>query len=190
MWMSLSVLLAAAVLTASCGASSSNTTSAAAPGTASGPVVLTVTSGSKVKSYSLADLQRLKVVTGNGGMKGKAGAVTGPFAYKGVALTDLLNAVGGVAAGQSVKLTGTDGYTKTLTYDQVTSGGFATYDATGNPVTPAAKPILAVVYSSNGAALDSTVGPIEFGLLSDQNLVSDGSSWVKLLESVDIIPAQ
>jgi len=175
------------MLVVSCGTSSATTTGPKAAATPVGPVVLTVTNGSKSKSYSLADLQALKAVAGNGGMKTKTGAVTGPYAYKGVLLTDLLNVVGGVAAGQAVKLTGTDGYSKTLTYDQLTSGAFNAYDTSGNPVTPTTKPVLAVVYSSNGALLDSSVGPIELGVLSDQSLVSDGSSWVKLLRSIDII---
>ena len=180
------------MLLASCSTSTSTTTTTTtvAPTTPAGPVVLTVTNGSKVKTYSLADLQGLTAVTGNGGTKGKGGTITGPFSYQGVALKDLLNAVGGVTSGQSVKLTGSDGYSKTLTYDQITNGGFNTYDTSGNPVTPTTKPVLAVVYSSNGAPLDSTTGPLELGLLSSQNLVSDGNMWVKLLIKIDIVAAQ
>jgi iron complex transport system substrate-binding protein len=181
-WLSFVLLMVAAMLLASC--SKSTTT------TAAGPVVLTVTNGSTVKTYSLAALQALKPVTGDGGMMGKGGMVTGPFSYQGVPLTTLLNAVGGVASGQSVTLTGSDGYTKTLTYDQITSGGFSMYDTSGNSVTPTTKPVLAVVYSQNGAPLDSSTGPLELGLLSSQNLVSAGNMWVKLLVKIDIVAAQ
>jgi iron complex transport system substrate-binding protein len=195
-WLGLGVLMVAAMLIASCSTSTttstpmSTTTTTVASTTAAGPVALTVTNGSTVKTYSLADLQALTPVTGNGGMMGKGGTVTGPFSYQGVALTDLLNAVGGVASGQSVTLTGSDGYTKTLTYDQITSGGFDTYDTSGNPVTPTTAPVLAVVYSQNGAPLDSSTGPLELGLLSSQNLVSAGNMWVKLLVKIDITTAQ
>ena len=196
-WLGLSVLIVAAMLLASCGTSTTTPKSATTTTTSTtvtsttptGPVVLTVTNGSKVKTYSLADLQALKSVTGNGGTKNKVGVVNGPFSYKGVALVDLLNAVGGIAAGQSVKLTGSDGYSKALTYDQIINGTFSIYDTSGNPVTPTTKPVLALVYSSNGAPLDSTIGPLELGILFDQNLVSDGSSWVKLLNSVEIVSA-
>jgi hypothetical protein len=179
-WAILSVLLLAVVLSASCSSST----------TAAGPTVLTVTSGSTVKAYSMAELQKLKSTTGNGGTKNKTGAVAGPFSYQGVALKDLINAVGGVKSGQSVKLTGSDGYSKTLSFDQVTSGGFNTYDISGNPVTPKENPVLVVVYSSKGAALDSTVGPLEVGLLYSENLITDGSNWVKLLAKIDIVAAQ
>jgi hypothetical protein len=182
-WAGLALLTATLVLSSACSSSTKSTTPA-------GPPVLTVTSGTKSKSYSLADLQALKSVSGNGGTKNKTGAISGPFSYKGVALVDLINAVGGVASGQSVKLTGTDGYSKTLSYDQVMNGTFNTYDTSGNTVTPSTKPVLAVVYSSNGAALDSSVGPVEVGILYTQNYVSDGSVWVKLLAKIDVVSAQ
>jgi hypothetical protein len=197
-WLGLSTLVIAAMLLVSCStASSTTTTTTTTTKTATttvaqtpvGPVVLTVTSGSKTKSYSIADLQAMKSVTGNGGTKNKKGVVTGPVSYKGVALTDLLNAVGGIAGGQIVRFTGTDGYTSMVSYDQVTSGGFSMYDTTGNPVTPTVKPVLAVVYSSNGVPLDSTVGPLEVGLLSSESLVSDGSLWAKLLSKIDVVAA-
>ena len=182
-WLGLGLMMVAAMLLASCSTSTTTTTAA-------GPVVLTVTNGSTVKTYSLAALQALTSTTGNGGMMGKGGAVTGPFSYKGVALKTLLNAVGGVISGQSVTLTGSDGYTKTLTYDQITSGGFSMYDTSGNTVTPTAAPVLTVVYSQNGAALDSSTGPLELGLLSSQNYVSAGNMWVKLLAKIDVVAAQ
>jgi hypothetical protein len=118
---------------------------------------------------------------------GKGGTITGPFSYQGVALTTLLNAVGGITPGQTVKTTATDGYTSTLTYDQIINGVLNTYDTTGKPVTPTTKPVLAVVYSSNGTLLDNTVGPFEIGLLSNENLISDGQLWAKLLKQIDIV---
>jgi hypothetical protein len=196
-WLGLSVLIAAAMLLSSCGTSTTTptttTTTVAETTTVAttpvGPVVLTVTNGSTVKTYSLANLQALKSVTGKGGTKGKGGTVNGPYSYQGVALIDLLNAVGGIAAGQSVKTTASDGYTTTITYDQIVNGGFSTYDATGNPVTPATKPVLAVVYSKDGAALDSSTGPLEIGLLCTESLVSDGNVWAKMLIEIEIVSA-
>ena len=64
-WLSVSVLLAAMILTASCSTASSattktTTTTTTVAQTPAGPVVLTVTNGSKTKSYAMADLQALK----------------------------------------------------------------------------------------------------------------------------------
>ncbi len=193
-WLSVSVLLAAMILTASCSTASSattktTTTTTTVAQTPAGPVVLTVTNGGKTKSYAMADLQALKSVTGNGGTKNKKGVVAGPFSYKGVALIDLLNAVGGVSSGQIVRFTGTDGYSSSVSYDQIINGTFSTYDTAGNPATPTTKLTLAVVYSVDGAALDSAAGPLEVGILSSEKLVSDGSVWAKLLSKIDVVAA-
>ena len=158
-----------------------------------GPTVLTVVVGGKTTGYSVADLQRFAPVSGYGGTKNKTGVVTGPYPCEGVPLTALLSAAGGAAgglsAGQSVKVTAADGYTKTLTYDQVTTGSFATYDNTGAAKTPSRSPILSIVYSASGAPLDATTGPVELGIICSDSLVSDGSSWVKMLQKIEVMAA-
>ena len=101
-WLGLSLLLVVAMLLASCGTTSTTSTQTSTiastttipPG---GETVLTVTEGNKVNNFSLMDLQALPSVSGNGGSLGKGGTITGPFAYQGVALSTLLNAVGGIA---------------------------------------------------------------------------------------------
>ncbi len=186
-----SALVVISLLVASCSASISTSTQAPIiTNTATGPTVLTVTNGSKIVTYSLVDLQDSTEVSGYGGQKGKGGAITGPFPYQGVALTDLLDAVGGITAGQSVKITGSDGYSETLSYNQITNGIFNIYDTSGNPITSQTKPILAVIYSVNGNSLDNSTGPAEFGILYSLNFITDGSMWVKMLNKIDIIAAQ
>jgi len=184
----LGLLMLATMLFASCGAFTTtsnavtNTASTAMSTTTAGSVVLTVTNGSTIKTYSLPDLQAFTPVTGNGGT-----VPMGLNSYQGVPLRDLLNAAGGVASGQSVILTGLDGYTEALTNEQITSGGFNTYDTSGNPVTPTTKPVLAVVYAENGAPLVSYRGPTEMGILSNQNLLTDPSMWIESLQQINII---
>ena len=145
-WLGLSVLMVAAMLLASCGTTTTTptttTTTTTTSTVAAGPTVLTVSKGNQVKTYSLADLQALPSVSGNGGSKGKGGTITGPYTYQGVALMDLLNAVGGISQGQSVTLTSSDNYTTTLTYDVITNNSFNFYDTTGNPINPSPKPTL------------------------------------------------
>ncbi len=191
-WLGLSLLLVAAMLLASCSTTSttSTTTLTTASTTtltvASGATVLTVTEGSSVKSYSMADLQAMPAISGNGGYMGQGGAITGPFAYQGVALTTLLNAVGGISEGDNVNFTSSDNYTQSLTYDQISNGTLNYYDTTGNPINPSPKPTLTVIYSENGTALDSTHGPTELGALSSQNILTDGSLWAKMVVSITV----
>jgi hypothetical protein len=165
-------------------AAAATTTSAAA----AGPTVLIVTEGSQTMTYSLAQLQALTPVTGNGGFMGKGGSITGPYSYQGVALTTLLNAVGGIAEGQSAKITGSGNYSQTLTYDQImnTSSNFSFYDTNGNSITPQTNPTLAIVYSQGGNALSSSVGPLELGMLSSQSYLTNGSLWVGSVQSISV----
>jgi len=194
-WLGLSLLLVAAMLLASCSTTSTTSTttlttaSTTTSTAASGPTVLTVTEGSVVNTYSMADLQAMPAISGNGGYMGQGGAITGPFAYQGVALTTLLNAVGGISEGEIITLTSSDNYTQQLTYDQIANGSMLNYyDTTGNPITPSPIPTLTLIYSENGAALDSSHGPTELGALalSSPNVLTDGSLWAKMVVSITV----
>ena len=190
-WLGLSILLVTAMLLASCSKSTATSTQTPMPTTtAIGPIVLTVTNGSQVKTYSLTDLHDFSVASGYGGQKGEGGLITGPFPYQGVALIDLLNAVGGITTGQNIKITGSNGYSETLSYDQITNGTFNIFDTSGNQINTRATPTIAVVYSVYGNSLDSTTGPIEFGILYNLNFITDESIWVKSVNKIDIIAAQ
>jgi hypothetical protein len=194
-WLGLSLLLAAAMLLASCGTTTTSTqtspttTAAVTTSVDTGAIVLTVTEGSTVKTYSMAALQALPSVSGSGGSLGKGGTITGPFSYQGVALSTLLNAVGGITAGETITLKSSDNYTQQLTYDQITSGTMLNYyDTTGNPFIPSPKPTLTVIYSENGAALDSSHGPTELGALTlaSPNVLTDGSLWAKMVVAITV----
>jgi hypothetical protein len=131
-------------------------------------------------------LQAFPSVTGNGGYVSQSGTITGPFSYQGVALTNLLNTVGGISEGDSVVFTSSDNYTQTLSYDQIANGNFNYYDITGSPVTPQPMPTLTLIYSENGTLLDNTHGPIELGILSPQNILTDGSLWIKMVTLITV----
>jgi hypothetical protein len=125
-------------------------------------------------------------VTGYGGYVSQSGTITGPFSCQGVALTNLLNTVGGISEGDSVVFTSSDNYTQTLSYDQIANGNFNYYDITGSPITPQTMPTLTLIYSENGTLLDNTHGPVELGMLSPQNILTDGSLWAKMVTSITV----
>lgn len=185
---SLVLLMVIVMLFASCGTSTTTSTpitsanSTATSTAAAGSVVLTITNGSTIKTYSLADLESLTPLTENGGT-----ILTGLKSYQGVVLTDLLNTVGGITEGKSVTIKGARGYSETLTYDQINNVNFNFYDTSGNLVTPTAKSVFAVIYAVNGAPLPSYLGAIELGILSTQNLFSDSTKWIDNLIEIDII---
>ena len=152
-WLGLSILIVAGMLLASCGNAGIKTTQQPINTTPEGPVVLTVTNGSTVKTYSLVNLQDANLTSGYGGEREQDGTVAGPYPYMAVALTDLLSDVGGITAGQSVKITASDGSSVTLTYDQIINGDFNVYDSTGSQITTSTKPIICIIYSENGSPL-------------------------------------
>jgi DMSO/TMAO reductase YedYZ molybdopterin-dependent catalytic subunit len=172
---------------------SAPTTTTATQTSQPGATVLTVLSAGKTTTFSVDDLKKLSPVDGFGGQKNMAGKVTGPYPCQGAPLLAVLTAAGGpaggIAAGQGVKVTASDGYSKTLTYDQIMSASFATYDSTGAAKTPSAKPVIAIVFSANGAALDSATGPVQLGMICTDSVVSDGSWWVKMIQKIEVVAA-
>jgi hypothetical protein len=157
------------------------------PTETTGATVLTVTSSSQVKTYTLDELKALIPISGYSGTKNKAGVITGPKPYTGVALTEVLNAVGGLTTGCSVKFTAMDGYAKTLTYDQITQGTFTTYDTSGNAVAPEHQLVVFLAYEADGAPLDEATGPVQLAIMTCQEQVTDGSNFVKQIENIEVI---
>ena len=166
------------------GAKTTTTTPAT---TDTGPVVLTVVNGTTTKTYTLAQVKALQAIFGDGATKNKTGAITGPFRYRGVTLTDLLASVGGISATQSVKVSAPDGFSKTLTYKQVTQGDFPVYDSAGNPATAVQQPVVVIVYEQAGAALADGVGPLEMAILTNNGQATDSSWWVKVTTKIEVI---
>ena len=151
-----------------------------------GPVILNVIKGSQNNGYSLSGIKALPALTGFAGQKSKTGNITGPLPYKGVALTDLLATAGGITEANSVKITASDNYTKTLTYSQITKGDFTTYDSTGNAANAEMKPVVFLAYEQDGKALDAGTGPLQLGVMTCKNQVTDGSWWVKIIVKIEI----
>jgi len=180
-------LLLAALLLSSCGTSSktsTSTTTLPTTSTSGGSIVLTVTKGSTTKTYTLADLRALPSTTGTGGT-----LLSGLNPCQGVAVIDLLNAVGGITAGESISISAAHNYTKTITYDQLTNSTFNYYDKDGNKVTPTTNPVLTAIYTVNGMSLEPDIvhGPVQLGILSSQDLRTDATYWLDNIKEIDIL---
>ena len=170
-------------------ATPTNTTTTTATTTAdTGTTVLTVTSGSATKTYTLAQLKALPSTTGTGMTKNKAGTISAPSSCVGVTLTKLISEVGGMTSNQSVKITASDSFTKTFSYDAVYNGnGITVMDKSGNTTTPTAQPYLLLIYTKDGSALDSSTGPVQLGIITATDQVSENSLWIKSVVKVEII---
>jgi hypothetical protein len=147
------------------------------------------------------DMQTLLVSFGYGGPRNQDGSVnkTPDYLYTAIALNDVIKGAknspgvepGGLVAGQSVKITGADGYSVTYTYDQITNGNFPTYNVAGVATTPAPTsatvPTIAILYWANGNGLDTATGPFELGVIYGQPLLTDASNWVKMVYKIEVI---
>ncbi len=183
-------LAAAMMLPVSCAAS--NMTSAALTQTSLTATVLTVTEGNQTKTYSLADLQALPSVSGYGGQIGQSNNITGPDSYQGVALQTLLNAVGGISAGQNVKITGSDNYSQNLSYQQITTENFTLFDCVTGQESAAAEmtPVVFIAYEKNGSPLAGDAGPFEFGIMTCEKRVTQGTLWVRHAVKIEVTSSQ
>ena len=139
----------------------------------------------------MAQLQQFAPIIAQSSTINMKNVVSGPDSYIGVELKDLLNAVGGFTASNSVTIASSDGYAKTLTYAMVQSGtGINVVDGPGATVTPIFPPKAFLAYSKNGVAFDSTTGPLYFGYITASGQYTINNTWVKMATTITIIAAQ
>ena len=159
--------------------------------TDAGTASLTVVKGTQTKTLTMADIKALQVISDSTGDITSSGTIEGPYQYKGVAVSDILNAVGGITANEAVRISGKDGYSMTFSYTQVAQGGeFATYDSTtGKEVTPAGKLTVFLAYEKDGQPLDDTIGPLRTIVMAPGQL-TDGHWNVKWTTKIEVISVQ
>ncbi len=73
-------------------------------------------------SFSMADLKALPATEGMAGIKSSTGKITLPNKFKGVALQDLADLVGGLNESMGVNIVAEDGYSLSYSYDQILNG--------------------------------------------------------------------
>ncbi|MCW3982864.1 MAG: hypothetical protein NWE96_02595 [Candidatus Bathyarchaeota archaeon] len=143
--------------------------------------------GNRVVLFS-NDIAKMTSITYDGGSRKSTGTIVNVGNYTGIKLIDLCNLVG-ITGSNNVTVKAQDGYTTTYTYDKVANGvGFNTYDATGNPATPAHPLYLIVAYWYNGTTLGSD-GPLKTMIVGVDGLLTDGSAAAKQIVEIDIIAA-
>ena len=163
------ILVLTIVVTGLPGCGKSKTTEGTTPSsTTTEASALVIINGTQAKTLSIADIEKLSVISGSTGEVSSAGTISGPFAYKGASLTDILKSVGGISANNAIRISAKDGYSMTFSYNQVVNGSeFPTYDnQTGKEVTPAGTVTLFLAYEKDGKPIDDTVGPLRVGIMA------------------------
>lgn len=138
---------------------------------------------------TLAELQALTVTEGQAGIKSSTGRITIPAPYKGVALKDLVELVGGMDETMGVNVVAEDGYAITFSHDQIQGGDFIVYDpATGNEFDFEDPLSVILAYERDGELLpEKEDGAVRLAIVSPKNnQVTDGHWSVKWVARVEV----
>jgi hypothetical protein len=160
-------------------------------GCKSQPAALTIVNGTVTKTFTMSQIEALTPISGSTGDITSSGGIEGPYNYKGAALSDILKTVGGITANDAVKFLAKDGYSMTMSYNQITNGTeFPTYNTTtGAEVTPDNNITVFLAYDMNGKSLGDDVGPLRLGIMAP-NQLTEGEWWVKWVEKIQVVPLQ
>lgn len=155
---------------------------------ASGPVVLKVTGPEESRSLTMPELQALPAFEGYAGIKSSTGMITPPALHEGVALSEIVKLVGGLADDEGVTLIANDGYGMTLSNRQATGEGLTTYDPATGAETPPDQPLTVMLaYEREGKPLGEDEGPLRLvAAQPEMGQVIDGHWTVKWVTEVEV----
>lgn len=152
-------------------------------------MTLTVTSsnGQSVVLHQ-GDIGNLSSYTAWGGTINKVGTIKNRGPYTGVPINTLCNLVGGIQKGQTLRVTGGDGYKMNFTYWQV-NGNFATYNnATGLKVAHNQSLTAILAYYFQGKNLTYSYGSsLRFAIVGPEGLLTNSSYWASYAVKLEIL---
>jgi DMSO/TMAO reductase YedYZ molybdopterin-dependent catalytic subunit len=150
--------------------------------------VLEIVGPSETRALTLDELKSLPVTEGYAGIKSSTGKITPPIPFKGVALKDLAQFIGGMDETAGFNVVAEDGYGITFSFDQIENGSFIAYDpATGTELKKPVELTAILAFEMDGKALDPKQdGALRLAIISPElNQVTDGHwsvKWVNKLE--------
>jgi hypothetical protein len=121
-----------------------------------------------------------------GASRNQLGNVRNLGNYTGPSLNTFLNLVGGINSDNALRVTASDGYNKTLSYEEV-NGEFTTYNVTNGQPAQHYQPLTPILaYHFNDANLSSSVGPLRLVIIGSEGLATDSTYWVKQVVKLEI----
>ncbi|MEA1909303.1 MAG: hypothetical protein U9N43_09810 [Euryarchaeota archaeon] len=135
--------------------------------------------GDETKTYALDEIQAMPSYIAGGGFKKSTGVVVGPFNYTGVNITYLVDLVGGITPLNGMKITASDGYSMTYTYEQA-MGEIATYEGTTGPMT------MVLAYEDD-SWIPGYGGPLRIAFVGPASPITDGHFWCKYVSEIEIL---
>jgi len=114
------------------------------------------------------------------------GNIKGLGNYTGPSLNTFLSLVGGMNSNNALRVTASDGYNKTLSYEEV-NGEFTTYNVTTKQPVPHNQPLTPILaYHFKDANLSSSDGPLRLAIIGPEGLATPSTYWVKQVVKLEI----
>lgn len=151
--------------------------------------VLEIIGLSETKSLTMDEIKALPVTEGYAGIKSSTGKITPPVMFKGVALKDLAEFIGGMDETSGFNAVAEDGYSITYSFDQLQNGSFVAYDpATGAELKNPVELTAILAYEADGKPLDQKQdGVLRLAIVSTElNQVTDGHWAVKWINKFEV----
>jgi DMSO/TMAO reductase YedYZ molybdopterin-dependent catalytic subunit len=143
--------------------------------------------GNETKVYTLDEIKAMLSYTAGAGFKKSSGAIVGPYTYKSVNVTYLAGLVGGLTPSNSVKVTASDGYAMTYTYNQI-MGDLTTYNATTGEPEPDGHVTMVLAYEEGGNPIPNEYGgPLRVAFVGPDSPITDGHFWIKWVNKIEIL---
>jgi hypothetical protein len=152
-----------------------------------GETALTV-NGTLHKTFTEQQVRALPSITGHGGSVSTTGIKSGPFTIKGVPLTTLCEAAGGMQQNQTLRVSAPDGYMWVFDFNQTHGKGFITFSPDLKEI-PSPNLVPVLMYEQDGQPLTQEQGgPFRIAILTqdDVQVVTEGSDWVKWVNTLEI----
>lgn len=157
----------------------------------SSEVVLEVVGIDSSVTLTMDELQDMPTVDGWSGTISSTGVISPPMKIKGVSLVELADLVGGLQPSLGINIVAKDGYSITMSYDQITNGNFTTYDPGTGDERSIDDPLVAVVaFERDGEEIpEDHDGPLRIFVVSESNnQIIDGHWSVKWVEKLELKP--
>ena len=151
---------------------------------------LTLAGSGGEEVITLEKLKTLPATEGQAGIVSSTGKITIPELYKGVAVRDLVEYLNiPFDPTMGVTITAEDGYSMTLSYDQVLNGSFIAYDPSDGKELPLHDPLTVIIaYERAGQPLNSKEeGSFRLMVVSEKNnQIVDGHWSVKWVNKMEV----
>jgi hypothetical protein len=95
--------------------------------------------------------------------------------------------VGGISNDSVVRITGSDNYSETFSYDQIVNGNFTTYDPTTGNIVPHSEPLTMIIAYYKDEMNLTSLGPLMVAIIGPEGLGTMPNIWVWYTVKIQVL---